>query len=276
MFQLAVEYLLDDDGLGRSLDDMRNLIIDVGEGSTFAAAFESRMGIGLDDYETRFFDLMDDYLPQHRNPLFSPAWFAILSLAVTAFVLGVPALVYRRASTAAVEEPGRLASIGFHAGMILSSAMLLGVFLVGLFQVGTDYELNNAVYASGRTRAYWILVGFLAVSVGLDVVGGAPLDSSVPAGLPRRPTRLGRDGGHSSWQSVRCSRRRAILPTSMTWVLGKADVVVSGHGCGRAIVPTSPLSGVTAARSQSRPATIRSAAASPAKPSGYGGFEPAP
>ena len=167
MFQLAVEYLLDDDGHGRSLDDMRNLIIDVGQGSTFADAFESRMGIGLDDYETRFFDLMDDYLPQHRNPLFRPAWFAILSLIVTALVLGVPALVYRRASTADTEEPGRRASIGFHAGMVLSSVMLLVVFLFGLFEVGTDYEFNNAVFASGRTRAYWTLVGFLAVSVGL-------------------------------------------------------------------------------------------------------------
>lgn len=167
MYQLAVEYLLDDDGLGRSLDDMRNLITDVGEGSTFAAAFESRMGVGLDDYETRFFDLMDDYLPQHRNPLFSPAWFAILSLVVATSVLGVPALLYRRASTVEMEKPGRLASIGFHTGMILSSVMLLAVFLFGLFQVGTGYEFNNAVYASGRTRAYWTLVGFLALSVGL-------------------------------------------------------------------------------------------------------------
>ncbi|MCP3990604.1 MAG: hypothetical protein GY724_16110 [Actinomycetia bacterium] len=63
MFHLAIEYLLDDDGLGRSLDDMRNLIIDVGEGSAFAAAFESRIGIDLDEYEARFFELMDDYLP---------------------------------------------------------------------------------------------------------------------------------------------------------------------------------------------------------------------
>ncbi|MDH3306026.1 MAG: hypothetical protein OEO77_00700 [Acidimicrobiia bacterium] len=166
MYQLAVEYLLDDDGLGRSLDDMRNLIIDVGEGSTFAAAFENRMGIGLDDYETRFFGLMDDHLPQHRNPLFSPAWFAILSLVVAALVLGVPALVYRRTSTTETNEPGRSASIGFHGEMILSSAMLLAVFLIGLFVIGTEYQLNNAAFASGRPRAYWTLAAFLAVSIG--------------------------------------------------------------------------------------------------------------
>lgn len=166
MFQLAVEYLVDDDGLGRSFDDMRNLIIDVGEGSTFAAASEDHMGIGLDEYEAQFFGLVDDYLPQHRNLLFSTAWFAILSLVVATFVLGVPALVYRRASTANPEGPGRLASIGFHTGMIVSSAMLLVVFLVGLFVIGTHPAVNNAALASGRTRAYWALVGFLAVSIG--------------------------------------------------------------------------------------------------------------
>ena len=138
----------------------------MGEGSTFAAAFESRMGIGLDEYEARFFGLMDDYLPQYRNPLFSPAWFAILSLVVAALVLGVPTVVYRRASVAGTEESGRLASIGFHAGMILSSAVVLAVFLIGLFAIGTEYRLNNAAFASGRPRAYWILVGFLAISIG--------------------------------------------------------------------------------------------------------------
>jgi len=63
MFQLAVEYLLDDDGLGRSLDDIRNLIIDVSDGSTFAVAFERRMGMALNEYEAQFFGLMDEYLP---------------------------------------------------------------------------------------------------------------------------------------------------------------------------------------------------------------------
>lgn len=166
-FHLAVEYLLDEDGHGRSLGDMRNLIIDVGEGSTFAAAFENHMGMVLDEYETRFFELIDNYLPQHRNPLFSPPWFAILSLAVAIIVLGTPAVVYRRGSTSAVEEPRRLTSIGFLAAMIISLAMLLVVFLAGQFLLGTTTELNNAVYESGRLRAQWIMVGYLAVSVAL-------------------------------------------------------------------------------------------------------------
>ena len=64
IFRLAIEYLLDENGGGRSLEDMRNLITDVSEGSTFAAAFETRVGMSLDDYEAGFFDLMDSYLPQ--------------------------------------------------------------------------------------------------------------------------------------------------------------------------------------------------------------------
>jgi hypothetical protein len=64
MFQPAVEYLLDDDGLDRSLDDIRNLIIDVSDGATFAAAFDRHMGMALNDCEAQFFGLMDEYLPQ--------------------------------------------------------------------------------------------------------------------------------------------------------------------------------------------------------------------
>jgi len=184
MFQLVVEYLLDDDGLGRSLVDMRNLIIDVGEGSTFAAAFESRIGIGAHEYETRFFDLMDDYLPQHRNPPFSPVWFAILSLIVTALVLGVPALVYRRASTAEMEQPGRLASIGFHAGMILSSAMLSPS---SCSACSRSAPTTSSTTPSSRRVGHaptgpWSASWPCRLA---HVVGGAPLDSSVPSGLPR-------------------------------------------------------------------------------------------
>ena len=167
MFQLAVEYLLDDDGLARSSVDMRNLITDVGEGATFAAAFEGRMGMGLHEYEAQFYDLMDDYLPQRRNPLFSPSWFLIISLLTTAVVIGVPTVVYRRARTSDGDEPGGLASIGFKAGVVLATAMLLVVFLLGLFLIGTAYQFNNAALAAGRPHAYWILLGYLAVSVGL-------------------------------------------------------------------------------------------------------------
>ncbi len=62
MFQLAVEYLLDEDGLGRTPMDARDLMIDAANGIPFEEAFESRFGISLSDYEQRFFDLMDGFL----------------------------------------------------------------------------------------------------------------------------------------------------------------------------------------------------------------------
>ncbi len=62
MFQLASAYLFDPDGLGNSLQDFRDLLLDVRDGTVFATAFENRLGISLVDYEARFFELMNDYL----------------------------------------------------------------------------------------------------------------------------------------------------------------------------------------------------------------------
>ena len=62
LFQLAFEFLLDENGQGRALGDTRDVMIDVAEGESFATAFERRMGLGLDDFERTFFDLMDGFL----------------------------------------------------------------------------------------------------------------------------------------------------------------------------------------------------------------------
>jgi hypothetical protein len=62
MFQLAFEYVLDDDGLGRSPTDVRDVMLDLAEGGSFEVAFEDHMGIGLDDFEREFTDLIGEYL----------------------------------------------------------------------------------------------------------------------------------------------------------------------------------------------------------------------
>ncbi len=62
MFQLAVEFLLDDEGLGLSAVEARDLMIDATNGIPFEEAFESRVGISLDDFEEGFFELMAAYL----------------------------------------------------------------------------------------------------------------------------------------------------------------------------------------------------------------------
>lgn len=62
MFQLAVEYLLDDNGHGMTMNDFKNLFLDVRNGAPFATAFENWFGMSLSEYEDQFFDLMNDYL----------------------------------------------------------------------------------------------------------------------------------------------------------------------------------------------------------------------
>jgi hypothetical protein len=62
MFWLSVRYLTDPDGQGRSFNDVRDVLIDVGNETPFDSSFETRFGISLDDFEDQFFDLMYDYL----------------------------------------------------------------------------------------------------------------------------------------------------------------------------------------------------------------------
>jgi hypothetical protein len=62
MFQLAVTYLLDQDGHGGAYGNLKDLFLDVRNGTVFSEAFESRFGISLKEYEEQFFDLMNDYL----------------------------------------------------------------------------------------------------------------------------------------------------------------------------------------------------------------------
>jgi hypothetical protein len=63
MFWLAVRYLLDPAGQGRSFHDVRDVIIDAANGVHFKTSLENRFGISFSDYENQFFDLMNDYLP---------------------------------------------------------------------------------------------------------------------------------------------------------------------------------------------------------------------
>ena len=62
MFRLAFDYLLDDGGLGRSPADARDVMLDLAVGGSFEVAFGDHMGLGLDDFEEQFFDLMNEYL----------------------------------------------------------------------------------------------------------------------------------------------------------------------------------------------------------------------
>jgi hypothetical protein len=62
MFQLAVEYLVDEYGHGKTMEDFKNLFLDVRDGVAFRSAFKNRFEMSLSEYEAQFFDLMNDYL----------------------------------------------------------------------------------------------------------------------------------------------------------------------------------------------------------------------
>jgi hypothetical protein len=62
MFGLAVEYLLDAKGEGRSLVDVKSMLTEVGQGSSFRSAFQAHMGISVESYQARFYDLIEGFL----------------------------------------------------------------------------------------------------------------------------------------------------------------------------------------------------------------------
>jgi hypothetical protein len=175
MFHVAVEFLIDDDGQGRSPADMTDMLVDVAEGASFEAAFENRMGLRLDDFENEFFSLMSAYLPQYRNPVFAPVGFTFVSALVIVFVIGAVAVGYRRSRLGAASGnidgagPGRAARIGFYSEITIASVVVIVFFLGVLLAVGTEDVLYNAAYARVQLLAYGILASYLLGSVVLLV-----------------------------------------------------------------------------------------------------------
>ncbi|MFC1725747.1 hypothetical protein ACFL4T_08975 [candidate division KSB1 bacterium] len=63
MSHLAMSYLLDPQGLGKSILDIKHMLIDVkNEVATFEMAFNLYFGIYIDAFENDFYDLMESYL----------------------------------------------------------------------------------------------------------------------------------------------------------------------------------------------------------------------
>ena len=65
-FELAVRYLLDTRGMGKSFKDVRNLFYDLRESKSFPVSFQEKFGISLVDYEIEFYDRMRAYLSNTR------------------------------------------------------------------------------------------------------------------------------------------------------------------------------------------------------------------
>jgi hypothetical protein len=62
MFGLAVRYLLDDAGLGKSYVDVKEMYHDMRSTVSFRESFEKFMGISIAYYEEHFFELIADFL----------------------------------------------------------------------------------------------------------------------------------------------------------------------------------------------------------------------
>jgi len=63
LFELAVRYLMDEDGHGKTLEDAKELYLDLRQGFSFASAFQRQFGLRLVTYEVQFDTWMRDYLP---------------------------------------------------------------------------------------------------------------------------------------------------------------------------------------------------------------------
>lgn len=67
LFELAVRYVLDENGMGRSFRDVLGLFYDLREGRSFADAFERRFGASVSAFEADFFDRMRVYLTKQAS-----------------------------------------------------------------------------------------------------------------------------------------------------------------------------------------------------------------
>jgi hypothetical protein len=61
-FELAMRYLLDRRGMGKSFSDVLDLFYDMRDGISFPVSFQDNFGISVSDYEDEFYDRMRAYL----------------------------------------------------------------------------------------------------------------------------------------------------------------------------------------------------------------------
>ncbi len=66
VFDVVVKYLLDENGLGKSTQDVLNLFYDIRNGGTFEPAFEEHFGLSVTTLEEEIFDRLRAYLSQSQ------------------------------------------------------------------------------------------------------------------------------------------------------------------------------------------------------------------
>ena len=69
VFEIVNKYLLDPDGLNRTVDDVLNVFYDLRQLKPFYESFENNFGINVDTLEVEIFDRLIDYLNLKNNRL---------------------------------------------------------------------------------------------------------------------------------------------------------------------------------------------------------------
>jgi hypothetical protein len=65
VFDVVMKYILDENGLGRSLDDVLTVFYDMRNGMVFSTSFQNNFGISLSEFEAQIFDRLANYLSQY-------------------------------------------------------------------------------------------------------------------------------------------------------------------------------------------------------------------
>lgn len=169
MAHLAVNYLLDPEGLGKSPSDIAAVMLDLGNDVPFAEAFENRIGISQSDYEARFFALMDAYLPPNEFPFEAVAlrlvWLLAASVMVGSLVWGQRHWLASASGSLQSDVPAwtRGARWGLIAEIWVFGFIAVGILALALFSIGFD------ILPAGTNLAplYAITAGFFAGSVAI-------------------------------------------------------------------------------------------------------------
>jgi len=64
MFELSVRYLLDPEGHGKTIQDLKNYYDDLCNGIPYHIAFESNFDLNMDDFQVNYWSLMEAYLQE--------------------------------------------------------------------------------------------------------------------------------------------------------------------------------------------------------------------
>jgi hypothetical protein len=169
MAQLAVEYLLDPKGLGKSPKDLAAVMVDMGNDASFATAFENHMGISEPDYEAQFFALMDAYLPQSEFP-FEAVALGLVSLLAAGVMSGSLVWGLRRWPAGVPGSPQtgvpvwtRRARRGFVTEISAFACVAVGLSTLALFAMG----FAHIPLGVNRARGYAVITGYFVGSAGI-------------------------------------------------------------------------------------------------------------